>query len=92
MSSKFPLFSFGSINKRLMYPILTGVSHLIIRIGNRIISSQEPKEDHPVIQNFFMFVGEFLAIFLFLIERKLSKCKTYKDKNKKNRIFKGGIV
>ena len=86
MSSKFPLFSFGSINKRLMYPILTGVSHLIIRIGNRIISSQEPKEDHPVIQNFFMFVGEFLAIFLFLIERKLSKCKTYKDKNKKNWI------
>ena len=76
MSSKFPLFSFGSINKRLMYPILTGDSHLIIRIGNRIISSQKPKEDHPVIQNFFMFVGEFLAIFLFLSERKLSKCKT----------------
>ena len=76
------LFSFGSINKRLMYPILTGVSHLIIRIGNRIISSQKPKEDHPVIQNCFMFVGEFLAIFLFLIERKLSMHKIHKKKKK----------
>lgn len=84
MSSKLPLFSIGSINKRLMYPILTGVFHFFIRIGNRIIAEHKPKEDHPVIQNFFMFVGEFFAIFLFLLEKKLSKYKTYKDKNKKN--------
>ena len=78
MSSNSKLFSIGTINKRLRYPILTGLSHVFIRVGNNIISHykdnyKKEEIEHPFIKIFFMFVGEFLSIILLLLELRLSK-------------------
>ena len=84
MASQYSLFSFGSINKRLMYPILTGVSHVLIRIGNYIMQKEKVKgpqiTDHPVLLNCAMFFGASLEIFPFIIEFLLSKSKKNKPK------------
>lgn len=94
MDSKYSLFSFGSINKRLMFPILTGVSHVLIRIGNFIIQKEKANNkeimDHPVLLNCAMFFGATLEFFPFIIEYLLSKSKknNIKKKKKKNNYLK----
>ena len=89
MASQYSLFSFGSINKRLMYPILTGVSHVLIRIGNYIMQKEKVKNTqimaHPVLLNCAMFFGASLEIFPFIIEFLLSKSKKNKPKQKKKK-------
>ena len=89
------IFTIDSINKRLFFPILTGISHVMIRTGNQIIKncrikSKNTIEDHPVIMNSLMFLSEIFTIILFLIElyRSKSKHQTVKKKLKMITIIK----
>ena len=88
MSKGPSIITIGSLNKRLLFPVFTGLTHVMIRMGNFILNEKE-KENHPVILNCVMFFGEFLTIILFFIElyRSKSKNKPHKKIQKKT-IFK----
>ena len=88
MSNGHSIITIGSFNKRLLFPFFTGLTHVMIRIGNFILNEKE-KEMHPVILNCVMFFAEFLTIILFFIELYRSKSKNKEHKKiKKKSIFK----
>lgn len=68
------LFSLGTINKNIKYPILLGVTHSFIRISSALMRDTAV-ENCVLIQNCIMYLGEFLIIFLYLIETKRSNAK-----------------
>ena len=68
------LLSFGTINKNIKYPILLGVTHSFIRISLALMRGKDAA-NCALIQNCIMYLGEFLIIFLFIIETKRSNSK-----------------
>ena len=74
------LLSFGTINKNIKYPILLGVTHSFIRISLALMRGKDAA-NCALIQNCIMYLGEFLVIFLYIIETKRSnlKCRQIKD-------------
>ena len=68
------LLSLGTINKNIKYPILLGVTHSFIRISFALMRGKDAA-NCALIQNCIMYLGEFLIIFLYLIETKRSNAK-----------------
>ena len=89
MSRGPSIITIGSLNKRLLFPVFTGLTHVMIRMGNFILNEKTKEKNHPVILNCVMFFAEFLTIILFFIElyRSKSKNKPHKKIQKKT-IFK----
>lgn len=77
LSSSF--ISIGSLNKQMKYPLLMGCTHVFIKIASEIMRNNDLSK-HSLIQSFVMFLGEFLIVFLFIIELKRSQSKVYKFK------------
>ena len=91
MSNGHSIITIGSFNKRLLFPFFTGLTHVMIRIGNFILNEKE-KEMHPVILNCVMFFAEFLTIILFFIELYRSKSKIKSIKKLKRNLFLKYVV
>ncbi len=83
---------FGFFSYKTLDIILTFI-FLTIRNQTRNKYNQKYKDNNFILKNIYLnciivYLGQFLAIFLFLIQKKLSTSEKYKKKeeNKKNEV------
>lgn len=70
------IFSFGERSFKLLFPLLTGICHVLSIFGEKLLAPKDKEKDEPPLGNnpfFFgwvMFLSESLIIFFYFLEKK----------------------
>ena len=68
------IFSFGERSFKLLFPLLTGICHVLSIFGDKLLAPKETDEpslgNHPFFFGWVMFLSESLIILFYFLEKK----------------------